>query len=122
MKIFSSWIAWLLVAEGKTCKDSETVTVVDKGKFNSIIDCASACKAKLQNTMFAFGNAKDCKTTGCTCQCIEAESGDCGKSSNEDLTLYKFRGSKMGNMLLDKKSPFVKTNVFYLEMQKIPIY
>ena len=102
----------MLVAEGKTCKDSETVTVVDKGKFNSIIDCASACKAKLQNTMFAFGNAKDCKTTGCTCQCIEAESGDCAKSPNEDLTLYKFRGSKMGNILLDNKNPFVKTNLF----------
>ena len=112
----------MLVAEGKTCKDSESVTVIDKGKFNSIIDCASACKAKLQNTMFAFGNAKDCKTSGCTCQCIEAESGDCSKSPSDDLTLYKFRGSKMGNMLLDKKSPFVKTNVFYLEMQKIPIY
>ena len=81
-----------MVAEGKTCKDTEGVTISDKGKFTNIVDCASSCKAKLQNTMFAFGDVMKCGTTGCTCQCIEAETGNCEKEQNEDLTLYKFRG------------------------------
>ena len=86
----------MLLAEMNTCKDSKEVTVSDKGTYKSIIDCATACKAKLQNTMFAFGNAKDCKTSGCTCQCIESEKGECDKSPNQALNLYKFRGAEMG--------------------------
>ena len=76
------------------------MTVTDKGKFNSIIDCATACKAKLQNTLFSFGNAKDCKTLGCTCQCIESEKGNCAKTPDQALNLYKFRGAQMGKRLL----------------------
>ena len=92
--------AWMLLAESNTCKNSKEVTVSDKGKFNSIIDCATACKAKLQNTLFAFGNAKDCKTLGCTCQCIESEKGNCAKTPDQALNLYKFRGAQMGKRLL----------------------
>ena len=90
----------MLLAESNTCKNSKEVTVSDKGKFNSIIDCATACKAKLQNTLFAFGNAKDCKTLGCTCQCIESEKGNCAKTPDQALNLYKFRGAQMGKRLL----------------------
>ena len=88
------------MAEGKTCKDTEGVTITEKDKMKNIVDCATACKAKLQNTMFAYGKANNCGIEGCTCQCIEAEKGDCAKSPNADLTLYKFRGSVEGKTSL----------------------
>ena len=92
--------AWLLVGEEKTCKENEGVTIVPNEKFSTIVDCATACKAKLQNTMFAFETSVGCGATGCACSCIEAVDNDCATVDEKGFSLYKFRGDKKGTFSL----------------------
>ena len=83
----------MLVAQEKTCKDTTGVTITSNEPFTNIVDCASACKAKLQNTMFTFENKKGCKEskTGCQCHCIESVTDECTTIDKTGLTLYKFK-------------------------------
>ena len=99
--VFLFEIAWLFVAEEKTCKDTTGVTITPNEPFTNIVDCASACKAKLQNTMFAFENKKGCEEskTGCQCHCIESVTNDCTTIDERGFTLYKFRTEKSGNCI-----------------------
>ena len=92
-------IAWFLVVEEKTCKATKEVTIVPNEPFTDIVDCASACKAKLQNTMFAFENKNGCKEskTGCQCHCIESVTNDCTTIDEKGFTLYKFRTETAGD-------------------------
>ena len=99
IEIFSFEIAWLFVAKDKTCKDTKGVTIIPNDPFANIIDCASACKAKLQNTMFAFENKAGCEKsdTGCQCHCIESVTNDCTTIDEQGFTLYKFRTETASN-------------------------
>ena len=92
-------IAWFLAVEEKTCKATKGVTIVPNEPFTNIVDCASACKAKLQNTMFAFENKNGCKEskTGCQCHCIESVTNDCTTKDEAGFTLYKFRTETAGD-------------------------
>ena len=95
-------IAWMLVAQEKTCKDTKGVTISPNEPFTNIVDCASACKAKLQNTMFAFENKAGCEKsdTGCQCHCIESVTNDCSTIDQQGFTLYKFRTETASNSIL----------------------
>ena len=85
-----------MVAEKKTCDDKKGVNIEFKGEFPKIVDCATVCKAKMQNTMFSFETSKMCETSKkCKCSCIETPNKACTQINKEDYTLYSFRGSKM---------------------------
>ena len=88
----------MLIAEEKTCKDTKGVTIFPNEPFTNIVDCASACKAKLQNKMFAFENKDGCKSsdTGCQCHCIESVTNDCTLTDKPGYNLYKFRTETAG--------------------------
>ena len=88
--------AWLVAGEEKTCKDTEGVTLAFKDKFTNILDCASVCKAKLQNTMFAFETSAGCSKEGCDCYCIETAEKECATEDKKGFTLYQFRGDEPG--------------------------
>ena len=113
-------IAWFLVVEEKTCKATKGVTIVPNEPFTDIVDCASACKAKLQNTMFAFENKNGCKEskTGCQCHCIESVTNDCTTKDEAGFTLYKFKTEKSGesffNLISKSRYRFKRSNNYFI--------
>ena len=85
-----------MVAEKKICDDKQGVNLEPKGEYPTIVDCATVCKAKLQNTMFAFETSKLCETSKkCKCYCIETPNKACTQINKEGFNLFSFRGSKM---------------------------
>ena len=119
LKLMLFFKAWLLVAEEKTCEDTKGVVIFPNEPFTNIVDCASACKAKLQNTMFAFETKKGCEDSeaGCQCHCIESVSKGCSTSEQKGFTLYKFRTQMLGmqiffsNYQLNKKERNYMTSI-----------
>ena len=102
--------AWFHVADEKTCKATKGVTIIPNEPFTNIVDCASACKAKLQNKMFAFENKIGCKDskTGCQCHCIESKTNDCTTVDEKGFTLYRFRTETAGDFCWTPSSKCIK--------------
>ena len=74
------------------------MTINPTEPFSNIVDCASNCKAKPQNTMFAFETSKGCGDSDakCQCHCIESITNDCTLADEPGFTLYKFRTETAG--------------------------
>ena len=98
IRINLSCKAWYLVAEEKTCMDTDGVTINPTEPFSNIVDCASNCKANPQNTMFAFETSKGCGDSDakCQCHCIESVNKGCSTSEQQGFTLFKFRAQRQG--------------------------
>ena len=78
--------------------DTDGVTINPTEPFSNIVDCASNCKAKPLNTMFAFETSKGCGDSDakCQCHCIESVNKGCSTSEQQGFTLFKFRAQKQG--------------------------
>ena len=70
-------IDWSLVSIGKACDGPE----LSKGLFDSITDCARACKEL--STLFTYGDGS------CSCELKAKPDGTCSETTNKHLKLYR---------------------------------
>ena len=81
---------WKLVEEKTECSGSE----INKGKFETVEECASECKGEA--SMFAFGTndfgKKRCYDEGCKCLCetSASEKGSCEKVDHDGYRLFRY--------------------------------